>query len=258
MKILIANWKMNLSSVAAAKLASELAAFSKNLLAAEVWIAPAFTAIPALQQILSKSTIRLGAQNAHWEKSGAFTGEISTEMLAELGVSFALIGHSERRHIFGETDELVTKRALGILPVLKTVFCIGETLADREQGRTNAVLEKQLRIFLTELDPALHNNIIFAYEPVWAIGTGKIPALVEIQAAHSYISSLWQQQHHRLPTPPILYGGSITPENFADICSIDGVAGGLVGGASLDFNKFSKIISAAEISRSKNYSTRTS
>ncbi|NLF25058.1 MAG: triose-phosphate isomerase [Deltaproteobacteria bacterium] len=245
-RLLAGNWKMNLTGKEAAALASQIATGAANLQRTEVWVAPTFTSLAPVAQALQHSQVSWGAQNAHWEPCGAFTGETSVPMLKELGCSFSLAGHSERRHIFGETDELVAQRVFGILKGgLTVVLCVGETLKERESGQTNAVLERQLRAVLDKIEPEQVKQVIIAYEPVWAIGTGKVATTKEIEAAHACIHSFWNS---KLPDtcPPILYGGSVAPDNFAEIVQVPLVGGALVGGASLTFEKFKKLIAISE------------
>lgn len=167
-------------------------------------------------------------------------------MLREAGCSFCLTGHSERRHILGESNDLVVKRTLGVVAAGFTViFCIGEKLDERESGRTNQVLESQLIPVLSALNPQQTGLIVLAYEPVWAIGTGKVASIKEIQETHAFIHDFWNS---RIPgtCPPILYGGSVAPDNFGEIVRVPLVGGALVGGASLVFAKFKALIDIAE------------
>lgn len=246
-RLLVGNWKMNLGAEQAKELVHGLQPLSSTLKHSEVWIAAPFVHLAALSHVLSgRSFIKLGAQNVHWEKSGAFTGEISVPMLKELGVTFSLVGHSERRHLFSESDQLAASRSQVAGADFKIIFCVGETLAERESGKTEAVLERQLKALTDKASTQNKSAIILAYEPVWAIGTGKVASAEDIQSAHSFIDSFWRE-HAGGAATPILYGGSVAPDNFQLISQIPLVAGALVGGASLSLEKFSKLIQIAEM-----------
>jgi triosephosphate isomerase len=240
-KIVAANWKMSLTSSEGAALVDSIAQAIGALKKCELWIAPSFTAIPALARKAKELNFSLGAQNIHWESKGAFTGEISAPMLREFGCTFAIIGHSERRHIFHEDDQMIGRRlsaavaANGITPIL----CIGETLVERQSGDTEKVLSRQLAV-LREL-PA-DAKFVIAYEPVWAIGTGKVASKEEITAAHKFVAS----QVKDWGEPAILYGGSVTADNFAEIIALPNVSGGLIGGASTDAKKLMRLLEIAE------------
>ncbi len=240
-KFLVANWKMNLLTAQAEELAGKLVNSCGSLRHSEVWLAPAMLSIPAVAKSLKGSSLRLGSQNLHWEASGAFTGEISPPMLSEFGGTFAILGHSERRHVFGETDDLVFRRALGALGSgITPLLCVGETLLQREASQTESVLEGQLSK-LKELSSEQLARVVIAYEPVWAIGTGKVAELAQVEHAHKAIKRFMGRSE-----TPVLYGGSVTPENAAGILSLDSVNGCLVGGASLSYEKFCAIIAASE------------
>lgn len=245
-KYVVGNWKMNLGAKEASALVSQIkSAYNGSLKNCEVWVTPPAVSIPAVASVLNGTTIRYGAQNAYFEDHGAFTGETSIPMLEELGADFAIVGHSERRHIFGESNEQVAQRALGLLKKnFTTILCIGEMLPDREAGRTNDILAEQLRPVLTAMDPASWENLIIAYEPVWAIGTGKVATTKEIEEAHAFISETCLNAIKQCP--PILYGGSVKPNNFGEIIRVPRVDGALVGGASLVFDSFKALIDIAE------------
>ncbi|RMG42996.1 MAG: triose-phosphate isomerase [Candidatus Dadabacteria bacterium] len=242
----VANWKMNLRADQSAELAGQLADFSKSLNKAQVWIAPAAVNIPAVTYATESSGIKIGSQNVHWDKNGAYTGEISVEMLRHLNCSFAIVGHSERRRLFLESNELTAKRAVGALQqTFKVIFCVGENLSQRKSGETLAVLQAQLDPLLEASREFDTSGLLIAYEPVWAIGTGKVASIGEIEEAHAAIIDYWQNKANALP-PPVLYGGSVKPDNVADILSVAEVSGTLVGGASLNFDSFKDIILAHE------------
>jgi triosephosphate isomerase len=202
----------------------------------DVAVCPPFTSLAVAVQILAGTDIAVAAQNVHWEPEGAFTGEVSAPMLRELGVYGAIVGHSERRQFFGETDEGVGRRAKGALEAgLSVIACVGETEAEREAGETEDVLRRQLSVLEAE------DNLVVAYEPVWAIGTGKTATPEIAQEAHSFIKGLLDV--------PLLYGGSVKPDNAAELLAQPDVDGALVGGASLDVESFAAICLAATTSR---------
>ncbi len=244
-RLLVGNWKMNLGAEQAKQLVSSLLPLSSSLQKCEVWVAAPFVHLSELGELTRGSRLKLGAQNVHWEASGAFTGEISLPMLRERGVGFSLVGHSERRHLFAESDELVAQRSLTASPDFKIIFCLGETLAEREAAQTEAVLARQLSALLHKFKPEMSQSIVLAYEPVWAIGTGKVASPADIQATHQFIDRFWRE-HSGGPALPILYGGSVAPDNCAQVCEIPLVSGALVGGASLNFEKFAKLIEIVE------------
>jgi triosephosphate isomerase (TIM) len=244
MRCVVANWKMNLSS-------SEARAFCEDLLGriapeseTETGIAPPFTMLSLVSGLVRSRGIKVFGQNAHEEAKGAFTGEISMPQLLDAGCSGVILGHSERRQFFGETDGALAKkvhaaRQWGLLPLL----CIGETLAQRDSGQTLAVLGQQLSI-LAETGPGA---LWVAYEPVWAIGTGRRAEAPQVLEAHAFIRrELNRHLGAAAQTVPILYGGSVTPESFPELLGIPEVAGGLVGGASLDPKKFAELVKQAE------------
>ena len=198
----------------------------------DVVVCPPYTSLAAAVGTLADTDIGVFAQNVHWATEGAFTGEISTGMLRELGVYGTIVGHSERRQCFGETDETVAQRVRAALEAgLDVIACVGETEAEREAGETEAVLARQLAV----LEP--DDKLVLAYEPVWAIGTGKTATPELAQEAHAFIKSLRDL--------PVLYGGSVKPENAAELCAQPDVDGALVGGASLDVDSFATICRAA-------------
>jgi triosephosphate isomerase len=222
--LLAANWKMFKTQ---AETREFLRAFEPPV-GVDVVICPPYTALSAALE----GGIPVFAQNVHWDDEGAYTGEISAPMLRELGVSGAIVGHSERRQYFGETDETVARRAEHALEAgLRVIACVGELENERESGETEAVLRRQVSLL------SRHEDLVIAYEPVWAIGTGKTATPEVAQAAHEYIKSLIEV--------PVLYGGSVKPENAADLLAQRDVDGALVGGASLDPESFTSICRAA-------------
>jgi triosephosphate isomerase len=231
--VLIAgNWKMNKGPAETAAFCRALRERLAGLEGVDVSVCPPFVSLAAAVQALAGTEIAVAAQNVHWEEQGAFTGEVSAVMLRELGVYGAIVGHSERRQLFGETDEGVARRTAAALEAgIWVIACVGETEDERERGDTESVLSRQLSV-LQE-----HDQLVVAYEPVWAIGTGKTATPEQAQEAHAFIRG-------RLDVP-ILYGGSVKPENAAELLAQPDVNGALVGGASLDVELFAAICAAA-------------
>jgi len=212
----------------------------------DVWIAPPTASLALVCAELTGSVVSVGAQNVHWATSGAFTGETSPQFLTELGVSFSLIGHSERRTYFGETSSQVAQRTQAALAAgLTAVVCIGETEAERTSGKTEAVLADQLAPVLEVITAESASRVVLAYEPVWAIGTGKVATLEEVRAAHSFIHSVWNGRGLKQGAV-ILYGGSVSPANFAEILALPEVDGALVGGASIKLDQWLSLVAIAE------------
>ncbi len=244
--LIAGNWKMF-------KTASETRAFVKafrpqtdHLKDREVVLCAPYTALWALADELKGSTIGAGAQNAHWEEKGAYTGEVSVGMLKEIGVRYVVVGHSERRQYFGETDATVNKRTLAVMAAgLTSISCIGETLAEREANQTFKVLERQIREGLKSL--AKPEAVVIAYEPVWAIGTGKTATPAQAQEAHQFIRQEFAKLYGQEAAQKvrILYGGSVKPDNMAALMKEKDIDGGLVGGASLEPDSFAKIVKYA-------------
>ena len=241
----VANWKMNLLAADSKKLASAFKESSQNLKKTEMWVSASFTAIPAVSEVLKGSPVKYGAQNVY-APEGAFTGEVSVSMLKEFGCTFAVVGHSERRHVFGESDDLTAKRAsIALQNDFTAIFCIGETLSEREAANTEAVLARQMNPLIESIKGLNQALLLIAYEPVWAIGTGKVATLDEINGTHSFIQEYWQAKTGSV-CPTILYGGSVTPDNFGPIIKLANVGGALVGGASLKHDKFAALVAISE------------
>jgi triosephosphate isomerase len=245
------NWKMNKTVGEACDLVRELKATISGIEEkVEVAIAPPFTALYAVRKELGGSPIRLAAQNLYWEEKGAFTGEVSPLMLKEVGCDYIIIGHSERRQFFGETDETVNRRIKAALPQgLKVIFCIGETLKEREEGKTFSVIERQIEGGLKGLGDKEIGDIVFAYEPVWAIGTGKTATPEQAEEVHRFIREKLGKLYSRKVSEDIRiqYGGSVTPENIKGLMNQPNIDGALVGGASLKAESFSKIVRFMEM-----------
>jgi len=249
-KILAANWKMNLTQVEAE---SYVEAFLKEVGQVndvEIVIIPPFTALPTLAQASGEAPfIRLGAQNLHWERNGAFTGEISATMLRALFVKYVVIGHSERRALFGETDEMVRKKVHTALEAgLRPIMCIGESLEEREAGACQKVLHRQVEQGLKGVTNDHLADVVFAYEPIWAIGTGRTATPAQAEEVHAFLRSLLAELFDQgaADRTRIQYGGSVKPENTEDLMRQPNIDGALVGGASLDPHSFARIIRATE------------
>ena len=226
--LIAGNWKMHKTATEAEGLCLALRDRLVGLEGVDVAVCPPFTALLAAVSALAGAEIAVAAQNVHWEVQGPFTGEISAPMLRELGVYGAIVGHSERRQYFGETDETTARRAEAALEAgMSVIACVGETQEEREGGETEDVLRRQLSV----LEP--HENLVVAYEPVWAIGTGKTATPAQAREAHAFIRTLLDV--------PVLYGGSVKPDNAAELLAQPHVDGALVGGASLDVESFAAI-----------------
>jgi len=243
--LIAGNWKMYKTCSQAVETANELVSLVKNITDVEILIAPPFTALASVSDIICKSNVFLGAQDIFWENEGAYTGEISSSMLISAGCSYVIIGHSERRELFDETDETVNKKIkTAIKNGLAPVLCIGESEKERESNKTFSVLDKQLTKGLQGLNEGDLGKLIVAYEPVWAIGTGKIATDDQAQDVHSFLRSLLKNNFGDSfsQSVKILYGGSVKPGNISSLMSMPDIDGALVGGASLSADTFSKII----------------
>jgi triosephosphate isomerase len=247
-KFVCGNWKMHRTAAEARTLAREVRAAAEPLAdRVDVAIAPPFTALFAAAAELAGSRIGLGAQNLHWESQGAFTGEVSAPMLVDAGCRYVLCGHSERRQLFGDTDEAVQKKTRAALAVgLHPIVCVGETLPERESGRTLDVVGRQVRAALSGLTADQVGTLTVAYEPVWAIGTGKTASSAQAQEVHAAIRGILKElAPGKAEAVRILYGGSVKPDNAAELMSQPDVDGALVGGASLKAIDFTGIIQGA-------------
>jgi len=248
--LIVGNWKMN-------KTASEAAGFIRAVTpqlplspTVEVVVAPPFTALESARTALGPSSpIQLGAQNLYWEPQGAYTGEISAPMLRDLGCRYVIIGHSERRRLFGDHNDGIRKKILAALADhLKPILCIGESLSQREQGQTDHVLRQQLAEGLADLTDEAMAAVIIAYEPVWAIGTGKAATADQAVSAHqtirAFLADTWSA--NLADATRILYGGSVTPQNIGVLLQSEHIDGALIGGACLDVESFATICRLAE------------
>jgi triosephosphate isomerase len=246
--VIAGNWKMHLLAEPAEALARGVALGASAIHGVELIVCPVFTSLHAARPALQGSAVALGAQNCYHEESGAFTGEISPQMLLDAGCQWVIIGHSERRAIFGEDDALLNRKLhYALNSGLKVMFCIGETLAERESGAMNAVLERQVRDGLAGLSEAQFASLVLAYEPVWAIGTGVTATPEQAEEAHRFVRGLVAAQFGESLARGlrIQYGGSVKPENAAELIAKPNVDGFLVGGASLKADSFLAIATAA-------------
>ncbi len=247
-KFVAGNWKMHKTVAEGVALVRELRDLVGGIEGVRVAVAPPFTAVHAVAQLLTGSRIEVAGQNVHWEAQGAFTGEVSCGMLAEAGATCVIIGHSERRQFFGETDATVNKRTKAALAAkLTPIVCVGELLEEREAGRTMDVVGRQVRGGLAGLSAAELEQVVIAYEPVWAIGTGKTATTAQAQEVHAAIRAILRELGGDVADRmPIQYGGSVKPENAAELMSQPDVDGALVGGASLKADSFAAIVEAAK------------
>ncbi len=241
------NWKMNTDSHSGVALAKGVADGSSGLAGSSVDVAviPPFVYLSAVGQAVSSSGVALGAQDVYFEAKGAFTGEISTAMLKDVGCTYVLCGHSERRHVLGESDELINQKVTasisgGLLPIL----CVGELLEERDASQTEAVVERQVRAGLAGLSVEKISAVTIAYEPVWAIGTGHTAGPDQVDEVHRFLRDLLGKRisPDLARTVRILYGGSVKPDNISELMRITDVDGALVGGASLDAKTFTEIV----------------
>jgi triosephosphate isomerase len=241
------NWKMNLTLAEAVQLVKAIADGIKGLGGVEVLVAPPFPALLRVKEAIGKAPILLAGQNMHWEAHGAFTGEVSAAMLADAGCSHVILGHSERRTLFGETDEVIDRKAAAALKKgLVPIVCIGETLEEREKSLTFQIIERQLSLSLKSFrtGKGIPSTTILAYEPVWAIGTGRTATPEQAQEVHYFIRQWLKAQfgEQLAEAVRILYGGSVKPDNVRDLMSKPDIDGALVGGASLKPESFLPIV----------------
>lgn len=247
-KLVAGNWKMNTTLAEAKALAAAVAQGVGASTKAEVAVCPPYLWIPAVAEALKGSPVALGAQDVSWETKGAFTGEVSPGMLLEAGCKYAIIGHSERRHILGESDSNINHKLHTALEAgMHVILCMGETLAERDRNLQERVFQRQVYAALAGLTDEQFHRLVIAYEPVWAIGTGRTATPEQAQEAHRFIRSKLSVMFGEViaAATPILYGGSVTPETAPGLFSQPDVDGGLVGGASLKADAFLKIVAAA-------------
>lgn len=250
-RLIVGNWKMHKTVPEARDFVEQLAGLLPKSPPAGVTIiiAPPFTALAAVAAAIKSLPIGLAAQDAHWEDLGAFTGEVSVPMLKDAGCRYVIVGHSERRRHFGETDATVKKKVAAVLRYgLRPILCIGETWEQRSSGQTEQVLSGQLAEALSDVEKDRAADVVVAYEPVWAIGSGRPATAEQARDAHRHIratvTALWGQEPGE--RVPILYGGSVTPDNIRDFLALREVDGALVGGACLDPAQFAKILAIAQ------------
>ncbi len=248
--LIAGNWKMYKTGPEAVETALDLERLCAGITNVEVMIAPTCLSLPLVSTALRDSNIKVGAQNLYFEQKGAFTGEISAEMIKAAGAEYAIIGHSERRQYFGETDVFVNKKIKAAIQYdLKPVLCIGETEAQRDEQKTFSILDKQVSNGLKGSGLNGLKDMVLAYEPVWAIGTGKTASIEQVEEVHLHLRSLLEKLFSKdfSDKTRILYGGSVNPANVKELMGIKDVDGALVGGASLDAGKFINIIKYREL-----------
>jgi len=248
--LIAGNWKMYKTGPEAVGTAMELENLCSGITDVEIMIAPTYLSLPLVSTALRDSNIKTGAQNLHFENQGAFTGEVSAQMIKAAGAEFAIIGHSERRQYFQETDISVNKKIrAAIQSDLKPVLCIGETEAQRDEEKTFSILDKQVSDGVKGLSSDELENLVLAYEPVWAIGTGKTASADQVDEVHQHLRSLLEKLFSKdfSGKTRILYGGSVNPGNVKELMGIRDVDGALVGGASLDAAKFINIINYRDL-----------
>lgn len=243
--LIVANWKMHHGIEDSLKFVTEYARLVKQDYPAEVVVCPPFTSLYTLSVALAETNIQFGAQNCHQENSGAFTGEISADFLKEIGCTYVIVGHSERRHVFGETDSVIALKVARVIEKqMKPIFCVGETDAERETQKTFDVITRQLEIGLHNVNREDVAHLVVAYEPVWAIGTGKTATPSQAAEVHGFIRNWLGKKFGTSYAEElrILYGGSIKPSNFKELITQPNIDGGLVGGASLKPQDFLSLI----------------
>ena len=247
--IIAGNWKLNKTISEAVEFTTALKALVTDVNGVEIIVAPPFTALAAVSEAIADSNIRLSAQDVYSEDSGAFTGEVSAPMLKDVGCDYVIIGHSERRQYFSETNESVNQKVKAALAhALKPIICVGEQLEEREAGRTEAVIEDHVSGGIAGLSAAELSSCVIAYEPIWAIGTGKTATPAQAQEVHKFIRGLLTTTYSAEVASElcIQYGGSVKPENAAELMGQPDVDGALVGGASLEAESFAQIVKFAQ------------
>jgi triosephosphate isomerase len=247
--LIAGNWKMNMDAAGSVALAKAVAAECGAHAKVDLLVCPPSVYLAAVKEALGRSAVMLGAQNMYHQPNGAFTGEISAAMLNDVGARFVILGHSERRHILGETDAEINKKTLAALAAgLTPIVCVGELLAEREAGQTAAVIRRQVEGSLATLTPEQMSATVIAYEPVWAIGTGKVATPAQAEEVHADLRKLLASRYNQAVADGmrILYGGSVKPDNAADLLGQSNVDGALVGGASLKAADFLGIAAGAK------------
>ncbi len=248
--LIAGNWKMNAGPTDAGKLAKEITSkWAGKTFSSEALLCPPYISIPAVQQAFDGTGFQTGAQNVYIEDDGAFTGEISTSMIKDAGCTYVIIGHSERREYFSESDEFIASKTKKTIDSgLKAILCVGEVLEERKSGNQEKVVEKQVNAVLNHLSADASDHFVIAYEPVWAIGTGETASPEQAQEMHKFIRSLVEKSWGKAKADGvrILYGGSMKPGNAKELLGQPDVDGGLIGGASLDADSYSKILEISE------------
>ena len=251
-KVIAGNWKMNKTATEAVTLATDISEAVGRETSVDIVLCPPCTALQSVGHALEGQAIKLGAQNMHPEMNGAYTGEVSAEMLRALYVTHVILGHSERRTYFAETDAFINKKVLAALAhQLKPILCVGEALAEREAGSTLAVVQRHVEAGLARVTKEQITNVIIAYEPVWAIGTGKVATTAQAQEVHAFIRDLLTKLYGAplAQKVRILYGGSMKPANAAELLAEKDIDGGLIGGASLEAKSFIELVKAADVAK---------
>jgi triosephosphate isomerase (TIM) len=242
------NWKMFKTVQEAVFFVKELKSAVKDVAGVEIVVAPTFTALHSVAEAARNSNIGVAAQDLYWEKEGAFTGEVAAAMVKEAGAEYAIVGHSERRRLFGETDTIVNRKVMAaIASDLTPIMCIGETLEEREAGETFSVLDRQVKDGLDRLTSEQVADLVVAYEPVWAIGTGRTATAAQASEAHAHIRKRLRQWFgaDAADRCHVIYGGSVKPDNIQELCADPDVDGALVGGASLEIRSFAAIVTGS-------------
>ena len=247
--LIVGNWKMNLLDSESKELARLIREFSEKIEGVRVVLAPSFTSLYSVKQILLGSKVSLGSQNFYYQEKGAYTGEVSSDMVKEAGCEYVIVGHSERRQVFGETDELINNKIICALEKdLSIILCVGESQEQRNAGKTFEVVQFQINKALTGVKKDHLNRVFIAYEPIWAIGTGKNATVIQVAEVHRFIREIVEKffSGNEITPLTILYGGSVTSKNCAEFLKNHEVDGALVGGASLNIDSFCDIIGAAQ------------
>ena len=248
--VIAGNWKMNKTIVESVSLVKELKDFVRGIKGVDIVVCPPFTSLWLVKEIINGTNIHLGAQNTYWEIKGAFTGEISPLMLKDVGCEYVVLGHSERRQYFKETSKEVARKTEIALSVnLTPIVCVGENLKERESGKTESIIEQEIKALFPKIDSTLAARIIVAYEPIWAIGTGKSSSSQDANLIIKFIRELFSSKYGSKIAERIriLYGGSVNPKNFNEFINETDIDGALVGGASLHALSFSQIVKAAKL-----------
>jgi triosephosphate isomerase len=243
--LIAGNWKMFKTVHETIVFLKELRSVLKDVIGVEIVVAPPFTSVYAASEALRSSNIGVAAQDLYWEREGAFTGEVSASMIKDAGAEYVIIGHSERRRLFGETDVAVNRKLMAAIGAnLTPIVCVGETLEEREQNKTLDVLDRQIKDGLDRLTGAQVADLVVAYEPVWAIGTGRNASAAQAQEAHLHIRQRLKQWFgaDAAAACHVIYGGSVKPDNIAELMSEPDVDGALVGGASLEIKSFAELV----------------